>query len=76
MVTGKTTALSDRIETVGLSPKEKPMKAIVGYESLRGNTAAKAPRFVVTGGNGPPRAGEAKRARAWGAELGGALRNP
>jgi len=35
-----------------------------GYRSI-----SKARRFIVTGGSGPLRAGEAEKARAWGAEL-------
>ena len=40
-----------------------------GLEKAGYHRAAKAQRFLVTGGSGPLRAGEVERARAWGAEL-------
>jgi hypothetical protein len=40
-----------------------------GLERAGYRRAAKAHRFIVTGGSGPLRPGEVEKARAWGAEI-------
>ena len=50
-------------------------KTILGKLEVAGyRPAAKAQRFVVTGKYGPLRDGELERAKAWGAELAGAMK--
>jgi hypothetical protein len=50
-------------------------KTILGRLEASGyNPAAKARRFIVKGKYGPLRDGELERAKAWGAELAGAMK--
>ena len=51
------------------SPSGATGRIASGFQRAGYRPVAKAHRFIVTGGNGPLRAGEVEKARAWGAEL-------